>query len=117
MKRPNEEATINQLNMSTNEIYDIELEYEFKNYVTIDLTFSSDTVLYWIERTSGTDAQENINTIHLNEHITLTGWIEHDKTIVSLYSDFATGETYGYQYFNNGKTRKLIGTIIEKSKL
>lgn len=32
-------------------------------------------------------------TIHMDDHTTLTGWVEHDKTIVSLYSDFAKGET------------------------
>ena len=105
-----------QLNMTTEKIYGKELEYDFKDYVIIDLTFSSDSSLYWIERKSGTDANEKINTIHLNEHTTLTGWIEHDKTIVSLYSDFATGKTYGYQYFSDGRIRKLIGTIKLKSK-
>lgn len=82
-----------QLNMTTEKIYDKEFEYDFKDYMKIDLTFSSDTELYWIERTSGNDANEKINTIHINEHTTLTGWIEHDKTIVYLYSDFATGKT------------------------
>ena len=105
-----------QLKLKTNEIYNKVLEYDFKDYVIIDLTFSSDSSLYWIERKSGSDANEKINTIHLNEHTTLTGWIEHDKTIVSLYSDFINGETYGYQYFSDGRIRKLIGTIKLKSK-
>lgn len=110
-KMPIAEVNGNLLNRLTKDIYGIELEYEFKDYVTIDLTFSSDTALYWIERTSRTDANEQINTIHLNEHTTLTAWIEHDKTIVSLYSNFSTGKTYGYQYFSNGRIRKLIGII------
>jgi len=107
----NTEITSSQLNMTTEKIYGKEFEYDFKDYVIIDLTFSSDTALYWIERTSGTDANEKINTIHLNEYKTLTSWIEHDKTIVSLYSDFSTGKTYGYQIFDDGTIRKLIGTI------
>ena len=54
--KPKTVMTSSQLNMLTNEIYSKEFEYDFKDYVKIDLTFSSDTTLYWIERTSGTDA-------------------------------------------------------------
>ncbi|KKO07871.1 hypothetical protein LCGC14_0052130 [marine sediment metagenome] len=35
-----------QLNMTTEKIYDKEFEYDFNDYVKIDLTFSSDTELY-----------------------------------------------------------------------
>lgn len=100
-----------QLNLKTTEAYNKELTYDFKDYVVIHLTFSSDTTLYWIEAKSGTNANEKIKTIHLNEHTTQTGWFETDGTIVSLYSDFKNGLTYGYQFFSNGKSRKLIGTI------
>jgi hypothetical protein len=103
-----------KISLLTKQIYKRELEYNFKDYVVIDLTFGSDTTLYWKERKSGSDANEEITTIHLNDHTTLTGWVEHDKTIVSLFSDFSKGETYGFQYFNNGKIRKLIGTIKPK---
>jgi hypothetical protein len=106
---------ISQLSMSTDEIFGKEFEYEFLDYVTIDLIFSSDSTLYWKERKSGADANEVINTNHLNDYTILTGWFEKDKTIVSLYSDFSTGETYGFQYFNDGNIRELKGTIKLKS--
>ncbi len=103
-----------QNKMTTKQAYNNELAYQFKDYVTINLIFSSDSTLYWKEQKSGTDANEKITTIHLNDHTTLTGWVEKDKTIVSLFSDFATGDTYGFQYFSSGKIRKLIGTIKPK---
>ncbi|MGV6851120.1 MAG: MoaF-related domain-containing protein [bacterium] len=95
-------------------MYNKELEYNFTDYVIIDLTFGSDTTLYWRELKSGSDANEDIMTIHINDHTTLTGWVEHDKTVVSLFSDFAKWETYGFQYFNDGSVRELIGTIKAK---
>jgi hypothetical protein len=101
--------------LKTAQIYNLELQYDFADYVIIDLTFRSDTVLYWKERSSGADATEDIHTIHMDDHTTLTGWVEHDKTIVSLYSDFAKGETYGFQHFSDGRIRKLIGTIKPKA--
>ncbi len=97
--------------MTTAEAMNRRLAYEFEDYVTIDLTFSSDSELYWKERVSGADANETISTIHVDESTTLTGWVEHDGIIVSLWSDFAAGTTYGFQYFTDGSIRKLIGTI------
>lgn len=99
------------VNMTAAEVMNRELAYEFEDYVTIDLTFGSDTELYWKERASGADANETISTIHVDESTTLTGWVEHDGIIVSLWSDFAAGRTYGFQYFTDGSVRKLIGTI------
>ncbi len=72
-----------QNQMTTKQAYNKELAYHFKDYVTINLIFSSDSTLYWKEQKSGTDANEKITTIHLNDHTTLTGWVETDKTIVS----------------------------------
>ncbi|WP_156950107.1 hypothetical protein [Maribacter antarcticus] len=46
----------------------------------------------------------------------MEGWNESDGTKVSLYSDFATGKTYGYQFFSDGRIRDLIGTIRLKSE-
>jgi hypothetical protein len=104
-------SAFGQLNLKTSEAYNKVLTYDFKDYVAIHLTFSSDTTLYWIADKSGTNAHEKIKTIHLNEYTTQTGWFETDGTIVSLYSDFKNGLTYGYQFFKNGNSRKLIGTI------
>ena len=101
--------------MKTKDIYNRELEYDFKDYVVIDLTFGSDTALYWKERSSGADANEVISTIHINDHTTLIGWFEHDKTVVSLYSDYERGKTYGFQHFSDGRVRELIGTIKPKA--
>lgn len=103
------------MNMTTTQVMNRELAYEFEEYVTIDLVFGSDTELYWKERTSGADANETISTIHVDESTTLTGWLEHDGTVVSLWSDFAAGRTYGLQYFKDGNVRKLIGTITLKT--
>lgn len=103
------------MNMTTSEVMNRELAYDFEDYVTIDLTFGSDTELYWKERVSGADAHETISTIHVDESTTLTGWVEHDGIIVSLWSDFAAGRTYGLQYFTDGSVRKLIGTITMKA--
>ncbi len=107
--------TTNQLDMSTNEIYGVELEYDFKDFVIIDLTYGSDTELYWIERESKADANEEINTIHLNEHTIIIGWNDSYGNKVSLYSDFAARKTYGYEFYSDGKIRTLIGTIKIKS--
>jgi hypothetical protein len=106
---------LNALNLLTSDIYNRTLAYEFEDYVTIDLTFSSDTTLYWKVRNSEVDANENIKTIHLNEFTTLTGWVEDDETVVSLYSDFKIGQTYGYQYFKNGRIKELNGSINKVS--
>jgi len=114
---PKTEMTASQLSMTTNEIYGKELEYEFTNYVTIDLTYASDTKLYWIERKSKADANEEISTIHFDNHTIMAGWNENDGTKVSLYSDFATGKTYGYQFFSDGRIRNLIGIIRFKSEV
>ncbi len=114
---PKTEMTSSQLSMTTNEIYGKELEYEFTDYVTIDLTYGSDTKLYWIERESKVDANEEISTIHFDEYTIMAGWNESDGTKVSLYSDFATGKTYGYQFFSDGRIRNLIGSIRLKSEV
>lgn len=103
------------MNMTAASVMNQELAYVFEDYVTIDLIFSSDTELYWKERASGADANETISTIHVDEGTTLTGWVEHDGTIVSLWSNFATGTTYGLQYFTDGRVRKLVGTIALKA--
>ncbi len=104
-----------QLNMTTENVYGKEFEYDFKDYLKIDLTFISATELYWVEGITGTDAKEKINTIHINDHTTLIGWAEKDKTVFSLYSDFSTGEVHGYQYKRNGRVKKLTGTISLKT--
>ncbi len=104
-----------QLNMTTENMYGQELEYNYTDYLNIDITFSSDTALSWIERTTETAGNEKITTTHINEHTTLTGWIDKDKTVISLYSDFSTGKTYGYQYRRNGKIIKLNGSIKLKN--
>ncbi len=101
--------------MKTAQIYNLELQYDFADYVIIDLTFRSDTVLYWKERSSGADATEDIHTIHMDDHTTLTGWVEHDKTIVSLYSDWSPRVRPTASYFSDGRIRKLIGTIKPKA--
>ena len=63
------------MEMTTAHVMNRELAYEFEEYVTIDLTFGSDTELYWKERASGANANETISTIHVNESTTLTdGW-------------------------------------------
>jgi hypothetical protein len=103
------------MNLTTADVMGRALAYEFDAYLTIDLTFGSDTELYWRERVSGADANETITTIHVDESTTLTGWVETHGTIVSLWSDFASGRTYGFQHFANGFVRKLIGTITLKT--
>src|SRR6056297_2656204 len=103
------------MNMTTAEAMNRELAYEFEDYVTIDLTFGSDAELYWKERASGADANETISTIHVDDSTTLTGWVEHDGIIVSLWSDFAAGRTYGFQCFTDGSVRQLVGTITPKA--
>jgi|TARA_R110000737_G_scaffold219103_1_gene235275 hypothetical protein len=65
---PTTKTTSSQLSMTTNEIYGKELEYEFTDYVTIDLTYGSDTKLYWIERESKADANEEVSTIHFDDY-------------------------------------------------
>lgn len=110
-----ESTQVTDMNMTTGDVTHRELTYDFEDYVVIDLVFGSDTELYWKERVSGADANETISTIHVNDSTTLTGWVEHDGTIVSLWSDFAAGRTYGLQYFTDGSVRKLIGTIIVKA--
>lgn len=103
------------MDMTAAQVIGRELAYAFEDYVTIDLIFGSDTELYWKERTSGADANETISTIHVDESTTLTGWVEHDGIIVSLWSDFAAGKTYGFQYYPDGRVRQLIGTISPKA--
>jgi hypothetical protein len=56
-------VVFSQLNRTTDEIYEKELEYKFKEYVTIDLSYSSDMSLYCMERQSKADANEEISTI------------------------------------------------------
>jgi hypothetical protein len=47
----------------------------------------------------------------------MAGGNESDGTKVSLYSDFATGKPYGYQFFSDGRIRNLIGTIRLESEV
>lgn len=103
------------MNMTSAHILNRTLTYDFEGYVVIDLVFGSDTELYWKERVSGASANESISTIHVDQSTTLTGWVEHDGIIVSLWSDFAVGRTYGLQYFTDGSVRRLIGTITVKA--
>jgi hypothetical protein len=98
---------------TTKDIIGKELAYNFGGFI-IDITFTSDTTLYWKERKSGQEANEKTKTQQINDHTILTGWYESDKTFVSLYSDFLKGETYGYQFRVNGKTIPLKGTIVLK---
>jgi hypothetical protein len=56
-------VVFSQLNRTTDEIYEKKLEYKFKEYVTIDLSYSSDMSLYCMERQSKADANEEISTI------------------------------------------------------
>ena len=49
----------------TTEIYNVEFEYAFTDYMVVDAVFRSDSVLYWTERGSSTGATEDIHTIHL----------------------------------------------------
>jgi hypothetical protein len=56
-------VVFSQLNRTTDEIYEKELEYKFKEYVTIDLSYSSDMSLYCMERQSKADANKEISTI------------------------------------------------------
>lgn len=102
-----------QTSSSTKDIIGKELAYNFGGFI-IDITFTSDTTLYWKERKSGKDAHEKIKTLQINDHTTLTGWYEADKTFVSLYSDFLKGETFGYQFRVDGKKNPLKGTIALK---
>ncbi len=51
----------------------------------------------------------------VDDSTTLTGWVEHDGIIVSLWSDFAAGRAYGFQYFTDGSVRKPNGTICLKA--
>jgi|AntRauTorckE5430_2_1112549.scaffolds.fasta_scaffold02231_4 hypothetical protein len=56
-------VVFSQLNRTTDKIYEKELEYKFKEYVTIDLSYSSDMSLYCMERQSKADANKEISTI------------------------------------------------------
>lgn len=102
-----------QTSSSTKDIIGKELAYDFGGFI-IDITFTSDTTLYWKVRKSEKDAHENTTTLQINEHTILTGWYESDKTFVSLYSDFLKGETYGYQFRVDGRKIPLKGTIALK---
>jgi len=104
-----------QVSSSTKDIIGKELTYNFSGFI-IDLTFKSDTTLYWKVRRTGRDANEKTTTFHINDHTILTGWLESDKTYVSLYSDFLKGETYGYQFRADGRINPLEGTIELKEK-
>lgn len=87
------------------------LTYDFGKYV-VDVTISSDTTVHW--KDSKTDAYEKSKTIHINDHTALIGWYESTKTFVSLYSDFATGETYAQICQLDGKIVPFTGTLAVK---
>jgi len=101
--------------VESTQIYNVEFQYNFTDYMVVDAIFRSETVLYWKKRGSPAGATEDIHTIHLNEHTMLTGWVEGDGTICSLYSDFAEGEMFGFNYFQDGRIQKLTGTIRRKT--
>lgn len=102
-----------QTNPTTVAIHTKTWHYDFSSYV-VDVTFHSDTSLTWrdIKRTETDKAK----TWYINEHTTLVGWREDSNTDVSLYSDFATGQTYCHVFQANGVVRPLQGRFVLKNE-
>jgi len=85
--------------------------YSLSGY-EVDMTFQSDSVLHWQDKNRGETNQSK--TLRISDHARLTGWYESDKTFVSLYSDFATGQAYCHVFRPDGKIIPMKGTVVPK---
>ena len=85
--------------------------YSLSGY-EVDMTYLSDTTLRWQDKTRG--ETDPCKTHPLSDHTLLVGWYESDKTFVSLYSDFATGEAYCHVFRPDGKIIPMKGTLVPK---
>lgn len=92
-------------------IYNTAWHYSLSGY-EVDITFTSDSTLRWQDKNrSETDKSK---TIRINDHTLLVGWQETDKTFVSLYSNFASGEAYCHVFRPDGKVMPMKGTLVSK---
>ena len=103
-------TAFSQTPLTTIEIINKELEYDFGNMI-IDIIISSDSALYRKVRNKQEDAHEKITTIHIDGNTIYTAWYEADKTFVTLLSNFDKGNISGYQCRSNGKINPLKGFI------
>ncbi|GAB2600343.1 MoaF-related domain-containing protein [Spirosoma areae] len=85
--------------------------YSLSGY-EVDITFSSDTTIHWQDKTRG--ETDKSKTIRINDHTLLVGWYESDKTFVSLYSDFTTGEAYCHVFRPTGAVLPMRGRLVLK---
>ena len=102
-----------QTNPTTAAIHNKTWHYDFSSYV-VDVTFHSDTSLTWRD-TKRTETDKS-KTWYINDHTTLVGWREDSNIYVSLYSDFATGQTYCHVFQANGVVRSLQGKFVLKKE-
>ncbi len=82
--------------------------YSLSGY-EVDIRFESDTSITWRDTKRG--ETDKAKTWHINDHTKLVGWYESDKTFVSLYSDFATGEAYCHVFRPNGAVLPKKGRL------
>ena len=85
--------------------------YSLSGY-EVDMTFLSDSTLHWQDKNR--EETNKSKTLLINDHAVLTGWQEADKTFVSLYSDFATGEARCHVFRPDGRIIPMKGTLVPK---
>ena len=85
--------------------------YSLSGY-EVDITFTSDSTLHWQDKNRG--ETDKSKTTHISDHTALIGWYESDKTFVSLYSDFATGEAWCHVFRPDGRIIPMKGTLVPK---
>lgn len=85
--------------------------YSLSGY-EVDITFLSDTTIHWQDKTRG--EADKSKTLRINDHTIMVGWHESDKTFVSLYSDFTTGEAYCHVFLPTGAVLPSHGRLVLK---
>jgi hypothetical protein len=85
--------------------------YSLSGY-EVDITYSSDTTVHWQDKTRG--EIDKSKTLRINDHTVIIGWYESDKTFVSLYSDFITGEAFGHVLLPTGTVQAIRGRLVVK---
>lgn len=105
--------TQQKLNLSTKKIIGQEMIFEFDLFA-VELVINSNFTI--VNRGTGSEevANENVKTIHLDNHRSLVSWLEADNTYVTMYADFQEGNTSAFIYSDNGGVSSVSGLIKVK---
>jgi len=100
----------NKLGLTTNDIIGKEIIYEYDNY-KLHLVITSDSTLYMKNKNTGTEANEKMATIHIDEKTILASFVDADNNLVTMLSDFDSGKASAFLYKDDGSVSSVSGSI------